>query len=236
MTTIVLLHGAFHGAWCWRKVAPILRAQGHDVFTPTQTGVGERAHLLRRDITLDTFAQDLVAVLEAEELDDAVLVGHSFAGNALTGAAARVPQRIRSLIYLDSVIPVSGQSALEGMTKEVADTRRRLAAESGGVSVPPPEPSFFGVPPGPDADWVRRRMTPHPFGTFDSSLIFDGPPGNELPATYVFCTDPVYAPLEPSRERARTIAGWQWRELAASHDAMVTHPDATAALIMELAS
>ncbi len=235
MTNFVLLHGAFHGAWCWRRVSRILRAAGHDVFTPTQTGVGERAHLLRHDISLDTFVQDLVAVLQAEELEDAVLVGHSFGGNTITGAAARIPQRIRSLVYLDSMIPVSGQSALDSVTPEVAAQRRRQAAETAGLSLPAPDPSVFGIPPGPDAEWVRRHMTPHPFGAYESALTFDGPPGNGLPATYVFCTDPVYAPLEPSRERARAVEGWQWRDLAASHDAMVTHPEATAALLMELA-
>lgn len=235
MTTFVLLHGAFHGAWCWRDVSPLLRAAGHDVFTPTQTGVGERAHLLSREITLDTFVQDLVAVLQAEELEDAVLVGHSFGGIALTGAAALVPTRIRSLIYLDSLIPVSGETPLHGVTPEAAAVRRKVAAESGGLSVPPPDPDFFGVKPGPAADWLRRRMTPHPFGAFNSAITFDGPPGNGLPSTYVFCTDPVYGPLAPSRERARAVPGWQWRELAASHDAMVTHPKETAELLMELA-
>lgn len=235
MTSFVLLHGAFHGAWCWRDVGRRLRAAGHDVFTPTQTGVGERAHLLRHNITLDTFVQDLVATIEAEELEDAVLVGHSFGGIALTGAAARVPARIRSLIYLDSLIPVSGETPLQGVTPEAAAARRHLAAQSGGLSVPPPEPSFFGVPPGPASNWVARRMTPHPFGAFNSAITFEGPPGNGLPSTYVFCTDPVYGPLAPSRKRARAVPGWQWRELAASHDAMVTHPEATAALLMELA-
>ncbi len=235
MSVFVLLHGAFHGAWCWRRVAPLLWAAGHEVFTPTQTGLGERAHALGPGITIDTFVEDLVAVLETEELEDAVLVGHSFGGNAITGAAARVPQRIGRLIYLDSMIPVSGKTGLDGVLPEVAAKRRRQAAATGGLSLPPPDPAVFGVPPGPDAEWVRRRVTPHPFGTFDSALSFDGPPGNGLPATYVCCTDPVYGPLEPSRVRARAIPGWQWRDLAAGHDAMITHPEATASLLMELA-
>lgn len=234
MTSFVLLHGAFHGAWCWRSVAARLRAAGHTVFTPTQTGLGERAHLLRADITLDTFVQDLVAVLETEELEDAVLVGHSFGGIALTGAAVRARARIRHLVYLDSLIPVSGETPLQGVTQEVAALRRQAAAASGGLSVPPPAPAFFGIPPGPAADWVHRRMTPHPFGAFDSAIDFDGPPGNGLPSTYVFCTDPVYEPLAPSRARARAVPGWVWRDFAASHDAMVTHPEATAELLMEL--
>jgi pimeloyl-ACP methyl ester carboxylesterase len=235
MTSFVLLHGAFHGGWCWARVAPILRAQGHAVFTPTQTGLGERAHLLSRQITLDTFVQDLLGVLESEELEDAVLVGHSFGGIAITGAADRVPRRIRSLVYLDSAIPRDGCSSLDLSTPEIAAERRRLGTASGGLSVAPPDPAVFGVPPGPDSDWVRRRLTPHPFGAFDSTLTLANAPGNGLPCTYVFCTDPVYESLARHRDYARAQPGWLWRELAAGHDAMVTHPAATAALLMELA-
>lgn len=235
MSTFVLLHGAFHGAWCWARVSPILREAGHRVFTPTQTGLGARAHLLRRDITLETFTQDLVAVLETEELEDAVLVGHSFGGHAITGAADRVPERIRSLIYLDGVIPRSGRAPLDSFAPEVAAERRRLAAQTGGVSIAPPDPGFFGIPPGPEADWVRRRLTPHPFGTMDSLMHFKEPPGNGLPCTYVFCTAPVYEPLAHARDYARQLPGWGWREIATGHDAMVTDPAGTAALLMELA-
>ena len=113
MTTFVLLHGAFHGGWCWARVAPILRAAGHTVFTPTQTGLGERAHLLHPGITLTTFVDDVVGVLETEELTDVVLVGHSFGGAAITGAAERVKHRLRHLVYLDSAIPQSGRSPLD---------------------------------------------------------------------------------------------------------------------------
>ena len=235
MTTFVLLHGAFHGAWCWRDVARLLRASGHSVVTPTQTGLGERAHLLHRGITLETFVADLVGVLEAEELEQAVLVGHSFGGNAITGAAVRARARIRRLIYLDGVVPVSGESPLQGLSPQVAAERRRLAEQTGFTSVTPPDPAFFNVPPGPAADWVRRRMTPHPFGTFDSAIQFEGPPGNGLPCSYVACTEPVFLPLARSRELARAVPGWEWHELAASHDAMVTHPEPTAALLMQLA-
>src|SRR5947208_2776826 len=106
--TYVLLHGAFHGAWCWRDVADRLRAAGHRVTTPTQTGLGERRHLLSAQITLDTFVEDLVEHLESEELEAAILVGHSFGGNAISGAADRVPGRIRHLVYLDAMILEDG--------------------------------------------------------------------------------------------------------------------------------
>ena len=205
------------------------------MLTPTQTGLGDRAHLIRQGITLDTFVEDLVAAVETEELEDAVLVGHSFGGNAITGAAERIPGRIRSLIYLDSVIPRSGVTSLELLPPELVAARRRSAAETGGVSIAPPDPSVFGVPPGPDAEWVRRRLTPHPFDTMDSALTLTKPPGNGLPSTYVFCTAPVYVPLGLHRDYARAQPGWAWRELAAGHDAMVTAPEALAELLMELA-
>ena len=235
MTNFVLLHGAFHGAWCWERVTPLLREAGHSVWTPTQTGVGERAHELHPRITLDTFVDDLVAVLEGEDLSAAVLVGHSFGGHAITGAAERVPERIRQLVYLDAVFPRSGVAPLDGSLPEVAAERRALAARTGDLSIAAPEPAVFGVPEGPDAEWVRRRLTPHPFGSMNTALTLRHPVGNGLPATYVFCTDPAFEPLAPARAMARQQAGWTWRELATGHDAMVTAPRELAALLMEIA-
>lgn len=235
MTNFVLLHGAWHGGWCWARVAPLLRARGHLVLTPTQTGLGERAHLLHAGITIETFVQDLVGVLQAEELEQAVLVGHSFGGIAITGAADQVRVRVRSLIYLDSRILENGESALDQATPEQAAARREAAAESGGISLPPPPAHDFGVPNGPDADWVNRRMTLHPFGSMTSKLRLANPVGNGLPCAYVACTAPVYEPLEPARWWARGRPGWQWREMATGHDAMVTAPGPLADLLEELA-
>ncbi len=235
MSTFVLLHGAFHGAWCWNRVAPLLRDAGHAVFTPTQTGLGDRAHLIHPGITLDTFVDDLVAVLETEELADVVLVGHSFGGYAITGAADRVPGRIRHLVYLDGVVPVPGKAPLDLSPPEVAAERRRSAAETGGIAIAAPDPGVFGVPPGPDADWLRRRMTPHPFGAMDTAMTLRHPPGNGLPRTYVACTDPSYAALAWARALVQAQPGWSWREIATGHDCMVTAPAETAALLMETA-
>lgn len=234
MTPFVLLHGAFHGGWCWARVAPLLRAAGHVVFMPTQTGLGERAHLLHKAITLSTFVADVVAVLEAEELTEVVLVGHSFGGTVISGVAELVPERLRHLVYLDATVPVSGRTPLDLGTAASTEERRRLGAESGGVSVAAPDPGVFGVPPGPDAEWVGRRLTPQPFGAFDSALVLQEPPGNGVPCTYVACTDPVYEGLGWARERARVL-GWPMRTLATGHDAMVTAPRDTADLLMEFA-
>jgi pimeloyl-ACP methyl ester carboxylesterase len=232
----VLLHGAFHGAWCWREVATMLRQRGHRVTTPTQTGLGERRHLLGPDITIETFIQDLVEHIRYEELSDAVLVGHSFGGIAITGAADRVPARIRQLIYLDSRIVQNGQSAFDTSLPALVAERRRQAAATGGLSLPAPSPESFGVPPGPLAQRVARLLTPHPFATMTNRLRLAHPLGNGLPCTYIACTAPSYPSLAQCRDWARAQPGWGYRELATGHDAMITAPAATAALLEELAA
>lgn len=222
--TYVLLHGAWHGGWCWRDVAAGLRAQGHRVFAPTQTGLGERKHLMSRDITLDTFVTDVVNVLEAEELQDVILVGHSFGGSGISGAADRAPERIRHLVYLDSLMLEGGQSPFGMLPPEVVEARRRLVREQGeGIFIPAPPPSAFGIPEGhAGSAWVQRRLTPHPVGTYESPLTLRNPVGNGRPRTYIACTAPVYGALEASRQWVRRQQGWNWQEIATGHDAMVT--------------
>ena len=230
------MHGAWHGGWCWREVAEALRARGHRVFTPTLTGLGERAHLMSRAITLDTFAADVMGEMEAEELSDVVLVGHSFAGGPVSAVAERMRPRIKSLVYLDSMIVQPGQSPLDAIGPEAAAARRKTAQDfSGGLSLPPPPPASFGVPDGPAADWVRRRLTPHPFSTYESPLNLSGPIGAGLPRTYVHCTHPVYASLAPSRDWVRSQPGWRWLEIPTGHDAMVLAPGPLSRLLETVA-
>ncbi len=235
--TYVLVHGAWHGGWCWHPVADALRAQGHKVFTPTQTGLGDRKHLLSRDITLDVFVDDVANLMEAEELRDAILVGHSFGGSAISGVADRMPEAVRHLVYLDSLILEPGQSPFGILPADVVAARRKLVAEQGnGVSVPPPPPAAFGIPEGhPEAEWVRRRLTPHPAGTYESPLRLENPVCNGRPRTYIACTAPVYGPLEASRQWVKRQGGWNWREIATGHDAMVTAPAELARMLLAVA-
>jgi len=233
--TFVLLHGAWHGAWCWKKLVPLLHAQGHSVYTPTQTGLGERSHLLSRDITIDTFVQDLVNVLEWEDLTDVVLVGHSFAGVPITGAADRVPERIRHLVYLDSLIIENGQSPFDMLPPEAAAARRKLAQESSdGLSIPVPSPAAFNVTDAADAAWLEAKCTPHPLSTWESPLQLKNPTvGNGLPATYV-AVRPLYPTLGDVRAFAKAQKGWDYVELDAGHDAMVTSPEPLAELLLNI--
>lgn len=234
--TFMLVHGAWHGGWCWAQVADILRAHGHRVFSPTQTGLGAKKHLMSRDITLDVFVQDLVHELEFEDLHDVVLVGHSFGGIAISGAADRVPARIRQLIYLDSLLLPGGMTPFSQLSPEVVAQRTAAAqAFDGGLSLPPPPPEAFGLLDPAHQAVIAHRLTPHPFGCYTSALNLQHELANHLPRTYVVCTDPIYPALAKSRELARSL-GWPVVELATGHDAMVSAPQATAELFMQLAS
>lgn len=233
--TFVLVHGAFHGGWCWSRVAKRLRAAGHNVFTPTQTGLGERKHLLSKDITLDTFTDDIAHVIEAEELSDIILVGHSFGGSAISGVADTMPERIRHLVYLDSLIVEAGKTPFDGLPPDLVASRRKAAANSGGVGLPVPPPSLFGVTDTVDVDWLNRQLTPHPLSTYESKLSIKGPVGNNLPRTYVACTDPAYAGLESTRNWVKAQHGWRWIEMSTGHDAMVTAPEQLARLLVQIA-
>ena len=233
--TFVLIHGAWHGGWCWTRVADRLRAGGHRVFTPTLTGLGDRAHQLSPAVGLDTFIRDVVATLETERLADTILVGHSFGGVPITGAADRAPERIAHLVYLDAMLPQNGQSILDLVAPELAAERRRQAqATSGGVSFPPPPASAFGVEAPADVEWVERQLRPHPLRGYEDRLRLRHKFGNGRRITYIACTEPAYAPLLPMHEYARRQPGWQYVEMATGHDAMVVAPDALTALLVQL--
>src|ERR671918_38912 len=113
MTTFVLVHGSCHGGWCWKKVTPLLRKYGHDVYFPTLTGLGERDHFLSKDIDLYTHIRDITQVLEYEDLNEVILVGHSYGGLVIGGVAEAVSERIKRLVYLDAYIPQDNKSAFD---------------------------------------------------------------------------------------------------------------------------
>jgi pimeloyl-ACP methyl ester carboxylesterase len=232
----VLVHGAAHGGWCWVRVARLLRAAGHDVFTPTLTGIGERAHLLTPDVGPATMVQDVVAVLENEELRDVVLVGHSFGALVALGVADRVPHRLRRLVLLDGLVVEPGGRGFDGVPPEVAESRAAAAeASPNSLAFPAPSASVFGLAEPDDLAWVNRRLTPQPLRSYTESFGLRDPLGNGLPVTYICCTDPPYPTLRTGRAIARR-EGWEWRDLATGHDAMISAPEGTAAELLRLAA
>lgn len=228
MANFVLVHGAWHGAWCWRRVAAPLAAQGHRVHAVTLTGVGERAHLRSPLVTLETHISDVAGVLEAEELDDVVLVVHSYAGMLGTAIADRMPARLRHLVYVDAVVPSPGESWSSGQASAVREARIAAAEASPDYSIPPPDPKVYGLD-GDDHAWVARRQTPHPGHTYQAPLNFDASRVAAVPRTFVDCIRPALATIHISRQRVRDPRFW-WSagapsaivELATGHDPMVS--------------
>ncbi|HEY9573226.1 MAG TPA: alpha/beta fold hydrolase [Pusillimonas sp.] len=235
--TFVLVHGAWHGGWCWSRVAALLRAAGHTVFTPTLTGLGERSHLLNADITLQTFVDDIVNVLTWEDLNDVILVGHSFAGLVITGVADAMPERLRELVYLDAFILESGISTFDTLPVELVVKLRSAAQQQSGTvaALPPPKPKSLALFEPDDIAFVERRLTPHPLRSYETALQLRQPVGNGLPCTYLNCANPAFAAVDDSRAWARNRAGWRWEDLDAGHDAIVSAPSLVAQALLRAA-
>lgn len=232
MSDFVLVHGAWHGAWCWKRVLPALWQAGHRAFAVTLSGVGERAHLLSPDIRLSTHIQDVAAVIEAEELTDAILVGHSYAGMVITGVADRLAARIARLVYLDATVPLPGEAWSSRHSPETQAQRRALIAQLGHL--PPAPPSAFGLQ-AEDAAWVERRQTPQPGGVYDDALQFDPARWSALQRHFIDCTDPALPTIAEARRRVRQQPGWQVQEIATGHDAMISAPGALVQALLALA-
>jgi pimeloyl-ACP methyl ester carboxylesterase len=238
MATFVLVHGATVGGWCWRWVAPLLRAAGHVVLTPTMTGLGERAHLASPSIGLDTHIEDIVNVLRYEDLTDVVLVGWSYGGMIVAGAADRAPERVGHIVYFDSDVPRDGDSSAPRSTHAF---RQKLAdAHGDGWRVPPMSIGadrilLNGLDDARRA-WIAERWVPHPFVTWTQPISLTGAAA-AIPTTYVRCTadyDPMNEDTMRQDARIRGEPTWRYRELAERHAAPFTAPEAVAGLLLEL--
>src|SRR5262249_4166697 len=211
MATYVLVHGAWHGGWCWRRVRPLLQQAGHDVFTPTLTGLGERAHLLSPEVNLDTHIQDVVGVLECEDLERVILVGHSYGGMVISGVAERAAARLARLVYLDAFVPQDGQRMLDFIAERTAADEEQ-ARQDDGLCTPPPALERSGVPSGADLAWARSKVGPQPYHTIPQPVRIAGP--NPLSRTYIRCKEYTVGPFAPFAERTRNDPTWQYHELA----------------------
>ena len=242
MAHFVLVHGAWHGAWCWRHVTEALIRAGHRAHAVTLTGLGERAHLLSPGITLETHIADVVGVIEAEELVDVVLAVHSYAGMLGTAVADRMPQRLAHLVYVDAVVPKPGESWSSTHARATREARLAAAASDPNHSFPPPDPAVFGLD-GPAHDWVQRRQTPHPGHTYEAPLEFDPRRVAQVPRTFINCTRPPLATIDVIRTRVSDPRFWdgawlpgaQVVNLPTGHDPMVSEPDALVQLLLDRA-
>lgn len=226
---LVLVHGAWAGAWAWTRVLAPLRAAGHVVHAVTLSGCGANRHALRRDITLQTHIADVLGLVDSEELRDVVLVGHSYGGLVVTGAAdallARGAGWLRQIVYVDAMVPLPGECWSSRHSDEVRAQRTAAARASGLNALPPPDPSGFGLS-GPDRDWLLRRQGPHPFNAYLEPLPFDGERLAGVPRTFVDCVSPAYPTITPIRERVRRTPGFTVVEMATGHYPQIQDPAA----------
>jgi pimeloyl-ACP methyl ester carboxylesterase len=241
--TFVLVHPAWFGGWCWNKVTPLLRARGYDVHTPTLTGLGERAHLARPDIGLNTHIEDVANVLKYEDLSGVVLVGTSSGGMVITGVADQVPELIAHIVYLDAFVPQDGHTMLDLIPPDRRPPMEALVQNEGQGWLlprfaPPPwekfVPEAWRITDEADLRWVLPRLRPTPFGHFKEPVHCKNAAAEKLPRTYIRCVRWPNAVFDRHAEAARRTPGWRYRELATSHLPYVTHPREVADVLLEI--
>ena len=231
--TFVLVHGAWHGGWCWCRVADRLRASGHIVFTPTLTGLGERAHLLHPDINLSLHVADVLGLIKCERLNNIVLVGHSYGGFVISGVAEAVANKISSIVFLDAFIPDNGESLLDVVQPAVQDVIQDVL-DRGDTTVPVRDAAAFKVNEK-DRPWVDSLATPQPIGTMTEKITLTG--ARERVATKAYIRAAGYPNVSFDKACARTKADRSWRtyEVPCGHDVMIDKPDRLAEILLEVA-
>jgi pimeloyl-ACP methyl ester carboxylesterase len=232
MATFLVAHGAWSAGWAWKKMHPLVAERGHRLLTPTYTGLGERAHLARPEIDLDTHIADVLGVIEMEDLSGFILVGHSYGGMVATGVADRARGRVAKLVYLDAFAPRNGDSLFSLARDREQEAREQVARDGDGWKVAsnplPPDTSEA------DKAWIMPRRLPQPIGTFAQPLKLSGE--LTLPRHYIYCTrHPPDDRFRKFLERARR-EGWGTSEIDASHNPHITCPQVLMGLLDKIAA
>lgn len=243
MMTFVLIHGAWHGGWCWNKVAPLLRRAGTDVHTPTLTGLGDRAHLSDHldpaSINLDLHIRDVVRLLEYEDLQMVILVGHAYAGMVITGVAEACPERLQHLVYVNGVVPKDGEAMVDQLEIVRGPEFTRWIREfldSGDPFLPPPATPEevgrrWGISDPGDLAWVGARVTPHPAASFAQPIRLGSTSANLVPSSFIGSSE---AGFDLVAERVKA-AGWRTYHIDSGHDPMITNPEELAEILLSIA-
>jgi pimeloyl-ACP methyl ester carboxylesterase len=231
--TFVLVHGAWHGGWCWVRVRDLLQGRGHAVFTPTLTGLGERSHLMRAGIDVSTHVADVVNVLKWERLSDVVLCGHSYGGLVVSGVAEQVADKIASIVFLDAFLPDDGDATVDLTSQAVRDTLK-AAAERGELGVPPRSAAAFLVNEK-DQAWVDAMCGPQPVGCFTEKLKITGARERIAKKTYIRAAAYPNPGFDKALARVRGDQSWRTYEVPCGHDVMVDMPERLAEILLEVA-
>jgi pimeloyl-ACP methyl ester carboxylesterase len=231
--TFVLVHGAWHGGWCWQRVADRLRHDGHTVFTPTLTGLGERSHLLRAGIDLKTHITDVVNVMKWESLSDVVLCGHSYGGMVISGVAEQMAPAIRSIVFLDAFVPRNGE-AVQDLTGPAVQELARGALQRGDLTMPVRPAEAFGVNPA-DRAWVDRLCVGQPIGTFTDKIVLSGAVDRIARKSYIRAASYANPGFDRALAGAKSDPSWRTYEVPCGHDVMVDMPERLCEILLEVA-
>jgi pimeloyl-ACP methyl ester carboxylesterase len=230
MATFVLVPGAWLGGWCWKRIRSTLQSAGHDVFTPTLTGLGERSHSLTCEVNLDTHILDVLNLIRWEELCNIVLCGHSYGGAVISGVADRVPDRIRSLIYLDAFVLHNGENAAQHIPPIRWERLIEGAKSVGdGWKVRPIPPEVFKVKSAADAEWMRRQCTMHPIGCFEQQIKLTGKVEQMKNVTFILASEE--SPFSPFLEKAKA-KGWNTLTMNCGHMVMFDQPEELSRILL----
>jgi pimeloyl-ACP methyl ester carboxylesterase len=232
MARFLLIHGSWHGSWCWERLLPILKARGHEVWTPTLVGLAERADEASPQTGLTAHVEQITNLIVTLDHTDLILVGHSYGGSVMVGTAERVPNSIRHLIYLDAFVPDHGQSAFDLMRGVEPDFVQAMRNAGSEFLVPPMSPENLGVTAQADVEWLKARLTPMPILTHREKVEAPQRKAFKIPSTYIYC---LQFGLGASFATKARRDGWQVFEVDAGHDVMVTHPQLLADLLEQAA-
>lgn len=230
--TFVLVHGAWHGGWCWRRVADLLEAQGHKVYTPTLTGLGERSHLLREGIDVSTHVTDVVSVLRWERLEDVVLCGHSYGGLVVSGVSEQAADRIGSIVFLDAFVPEDGES-METLTSDAVREQLKAAKARGDLGVPARAAAAFLVNEK-DRAWVDGLCGPQPIATMTEKLRLTGAREKIAKKSYIRAGAYPNPGFDKAYARVKADPSWRTYDVLCGHDVMVDMPERLAEILLEV--
>ena len=235
MSTFVFVHGGWHGGWCWAETERHLRALGHETHAPTLTGLGERSHLAHAEIDADLHVQDILNVIRWRELDDVILVGHSYGGTVITGVAGQSPEKIAALVYLDAFVPE--QSGVSLFATANPERMRRFDAQiaEGRFTV---EPDLFHAWTDDEEkqEWLRKLCTPHPIECFRRGVTLSGREVEVRARHYIVAERNKPSAFWAEYERVRGKPGWQVNGIDALHDAMIERPHELAVMLDKISS
>jgi pimeloyl-ACP methyl ester carboxylesterase len=234
--TFVLIHGAWHGGWCWQRVAERLAQRGCRVLAPTLSGLEDTPPRALPAINIQTHVDDVLALVDAHGLRDFVLVGHSYSGLVISGVADTLRERARHYVYLDAAVPLSmaDQASVSWADFYSAEAvAERVAAAQASAAIAAPPARAFGVD-GADAEWLQPRLRSMPLQTFLGRIAFRHGGSDGLPRSYLAATAPPYAALRSTQERLRADRSWSYSEIATGHDAMITAPDEVASFLLAI--